>query len=73
MTEDGSGNSSSGRQQQLDEILAELMRAIDAGEAINLDQWMTRHPEFKAELIHRDPFSGSIPLFLWVKSKGSFR
>ncbi|MAD80708.1 MAG: hypothetical protein CMJ50_07690, partial [Planctomycetaceae bacterium] len=51
MTDHRSGNaSSSDRQQRLDEILADLMRSIDAGEAIDRDAWLVRHPEFAAEL-----------------------
>ena len=51
MTDDSSGNASSSvRQQQFDEILAELMRTIDAGESVDSDEWITKHPEFAAEL-----------------------
>ncbi|MDP6558295.1 MAG: serine/threonine-protein kinase [Pirellulaceae bacterium] len=38
------------RQQQFDEILADLMRAIDAGESVDMDRWITAHPEFTVEL-----------------------
>ncbi len=51
MTDNGSGNtSSSARQQQFDEILADLMRAIDGGESVDSDEWITRHPDFATEL-----------------------
>ena len=40
----------SDRQDQLDEILAELMRAFDAGRPVNSDEWLTRHPDFAVEL-----------------------
>lgn len=43
-------NRGSQAQQQLDEILAELMRAIDAGQAIDSRQWLARYPEFAVEL-----------------------
>ena len=38
------------RQQQLDELLAELMRSIDAGQSVDADDWLTRHPNFVTEL-----------------------
>ncbi len=51
MKDDNSANaSSSARQQQFDEILANLMRAIDAGESVESDEWISNHPEFAAEL-----------------------
>ncbi|MDA1055441.1 MAG: serine/threonine-protein kinase [Planctomycetota bacterium] len=37
-------------QSKLDEVLAELMHAIDAGAATDAGEWLTRHPEFAVEL-----------------------
>ena len=45
-----SANSDAARQHQLDEILAGLMRASDAGELIDPDDWLARHPDFSEEL-----------------------
>ena len=50
MTTDGNNQSSSDRQRQLDDILAELMRAADAGESVSPDEWLIRYPDFAAEL-----------------------
>ena len=36
--------------QRLDEILAELMRAVDAGQSVEPDEWFTRYPDFAADL-----------------------
>ena len=43
-------DSTSPRQQQLDELLAELMRAIDANESPSKKDWLSPHPDFAAEL-----------------------
>ncbi len=40
----------SARREQLDEILAELMRASDGGETVDRDEWLARYPDFGAEL-----------------------
>ncbi len=40
----------SDRQVKLEEILAGLMRAIDTGETVNRDEWLTRYPDFAAEV-----------------------
>ena len=40
----------SARREQLDEILAELMRASDGGETVDRDEWLARYPDFAAEL-----------------------
>ena len=40
----------SARREQLDEILAELMRASDGGETVDRDEWLARYPDFPAEL-----------------------
>ena len=40
MTDHSSGDTSVG-QQQFDEILAELMRAIDAGESVDRGEWIS--------------------------------
>jgi ribosomal protein S27E len=56
MTDHSSGDaSSSAGQQQFDEILAELMRAIDAGELVHAEDWITRYPDFTTQL--RDFFA----------------
>ena len=38
------------RTDQLEEILAELMRAFDAGESVDADQWLAEHRGFVTEL-----------------------
>ena len=38
------------RQHQLDEILADLMRALDAGQSVDAHDWVARYPEFSREL-----------------------
>ena len=38
------------RQDQLDEIIAELMRTNDRGERVDRDQWLTRYPDFANDL-----------------------
>ena len=38
------------REQQFDEILADSMRAIDAGKSIDSDEWIGNHPGFATEL-----------------------
>jgi serine/threonine protein kinase/WD40 repeat protein/ribosomal protein S27E len=43
----GDGNSSS---EQFDEVLAELMRAIDAGETVVSEWWLAEYPHFATEL-----------------------
>lgn len=50
MTDDVNRNASSTRAEQFDRILAEVMRAIDAGESADAEQWQTRHPDFAVEL-----------------------
>ena len=46
MTDDVSNSSSD----QFDEILADLMRAIDAGETVVADRWVCDYPDFATEL-----------------------
>ena len=51
MTDESSDNSSSSASHaQFDEILAELMRAIDVAEEVDPAKWIARHPEFAQEL-----------------------
>ena len=38
------------RQRQVEEILAELMRLIDIGEKIEPHDWLTRYPDYEADL-----------------------
>jgi WD40 repeat protein/tRNA A-37 threonylcarbamoyl transferase component Bud32/ribosomal protein S27E len=47
---DDSGNAPSVRQEQFDQILAELMRAIDVEESVDSEKWLKRYPAFAAEL-----------------------
>lgn len=37
-------------QLQLEEVLADLMRAIDAGQSVDPEDWLTRHSQFAEEL-----------------------
>ena len=38
--------------EQLDAVIADFLEAVEAGESIDQDQWLDRHPRCAAELQH---------------------